>query len=288
MMQNAPLLVFASFAARDRFCRCLGLIDSGHEPRLIEESYVEQYMTSDQRQKPLNVSVVRTPLGMRGFVDKMTRLAQSFTGPVFVFNACLARQARQGPNVAINPPVQEYVNVLGLPLNDAQRSFLATFEAVQPTMRPLLARPSPPGFSDLDTIFAPFTGDSSEDIEHAIRLSLQDQERQSQERAKVVVALPKDWDSVLKPASEPAEPGLPVCIVCRVSKASVCFVPCGHQVCCDECVRTMKTRTDLVKTCPVCRAPVDTIVRPTLSELAPMHSTPTKPVAKKRRVTKKT
>ncbi len=306
MLRNAPLLSFASFEARDRFCSCLGLVDSGCEARSVEECFVEEYVTSDMRRKSINVSVVRTNAGLNGFVQKVTRLASHFYGPVFVFHASLPRE-QDRPGFTLNPPFQRYANALGIPLNDSQRAFLATFEthtAQASALRPMLARPSPPGFgsvrlrspiTDLEEIFAAqrHDGSSDEEMQQAIRQSIADQEREAQERAKVVVALPKDWDSVLKPNADALDPGCPECIVCRVSKASICFVPCGHQVCCDDCVRIMKTRTDLVKTCPTCRAPVDTIVRPILSQLAPMPlplaaAAAAQPVAKKRRVTKKT
>lgn len=57
---------------------------------------------------------------------------------------------------------------------------------------------------------------------------------------------------------EPAGPGDPTCITCVTNRASVCNLPCGHQVMCDECVVK-------VDKCIICRQPVEGIVRPIYS-----------------------
>ncbi len=40
-----------------------------------------------------------------------------------------------------------------------------------------------------------------------------------------------------------------VCVVCLSAPKSICFAPCGHICCCDECSDSKK-----IKSCPLCRA----------------------------------
>jgi hypothetical protein len=78
----------------------------------------------------------------------------------------------------------------------------------------------------------------------------------------------KTWEEILKPKSEPVvEQSLdPVCVICMENKATICFVDCQHQVCCDECVRNILSRKDTKVRCPVCLEPISTkIVRPIYS-----------------------
>lgn len=76
---------------------------------------------------------------------------------------------------------------------------------------------------------------------------------------------PKSWQDILKPQGEPTEPGDAVCITCAKMKATVCFVPCGHQVMCDTCVRHMWSLRNVNKVCPICRQAVLQITRPIVS-----------------------
>ena len=78
----------------------------------------------------------------------------------------------------------------------------------------------------------------------------------------------KTWEEKLKPNPEPVdENGVdPVCVVCMEYKATICFVDCEHQVCCDQCVRNILSRKDTKVRCPVCLEPISTkIVRPITS-----------------------
>jgi len=65
----------------------------------------------------------------------------------------------------------------------------------------------------------------------------------------------------LREHSDPLRAGDPECITCNAHRASVCFMPCNHQIMCDECVRKLGAAC----CCPVCRAPVGGVARPILA-----------------------
>ena len=80
----------------------------------------------------------------------------------------------------------------------------------------------------------------------------------------VDINLPADISSVLKPA-EPSLSKATTCSICMEYRASICFVPCGHQCICDNCVPPLwdaAERRDENWKCPVCRAEAEEIVRP--------------------------
>lgn len=72
--------------------------------------------------------------------------------------------------------------------------------------------------------------------------------------------------------SEPAVPGVhPLCVSCLVSRASVAFVDCGHQVICDECACAFWSQPEgFKKQCLICRKPI---------QHAPVHLIPSEPLA---------
>lgn len=74
------------------------------------------------------------------------------------------------------------------------------------------------------------------------------------------------WQDVLK-ESTLAQTGEAMCITCCDKAASVCFVPCGHQIMCDDCVKTMWEASDIEKKCPVCTRVPRSIVRPVTSQV---------------------
>ncbi len=279
-----PLLIFKSFTARDDFCRKLGFAVRETPARHVEECYVEEYVFLERPNRGLNVSVPRARDGTQGFCALVAKLCARFSGHIFVFHGDLPRQVWRG-NARVNPSVTEYATVLDLQLNDAQRSFLLNFESPQHRQRspPRQLVYNNPAF-DLDDIFRADPNNNTvdaDDLEVAIRNSLQDEEARQRESSKRVRPLDDEWQAVLK-TSEPIVPGQPVCMVCMESRASICFIPCGHLVTCDDCVRVMKTKTDLCATCIVCRSELTSILRPVLSALAP-ESAP----EKKRRICKK-
>lgn len=74
------------------------------------------------------------------------------------------------------------------------------------------------------------------------------------------------WQDVLKEATA-AQMGEAMCITCCEKAASVCFVPCGHQIMCDNCVKIMWEAADIDKKCPVCACVPNSIVRPVTSQV---------------------
>ncbi len=81
------------------------------------------------------------------------------------------------------------------------------------------------------------------------------------------VKIEKTWEDVLHETPDKIESELdPVCVICCEFRASICFVNCTHQVCCDKCVREILSRVDQKKICPVCQQDIGPkIVRPILS-----------------------
>lgn len=69
-----------------------------------------------------------------------------------------------------------------------------------------------------------------------------------------------DWENILK------EPEVSVngvtCVACKEHRPSICFLPCGHQSMCDRCTREMFSLPGVNRSCPVCRALVEEIIRP--------------------------
>lgn len=55
--------------------------------------------------------------------------------------------------------------------------------------------------------------------------------------------------------------GASVCSICRSNRASICLLPCQHQCLCDDCARTLCEHNEQ-PTCPLCRVPVESAVRP--------------------------
>jgi hypothetical protein len=52
------------------------------------------------------------------------------------------------------------------------------------------------------------------------------------------------------------------CAVCMVRRIKTAVVPCGHQIMCVTCAREFRAnQTDTSSLCPLCRAPVESIVK---------------------------
>ncbi len=297
-MEVPPLLVFQSFVARDDFCSCLGLIEGSSPETRVDGAYVTHCHRRDSPNSLVNVTVLRVPGGAQCFRAKVSSLCAHFPGFIFVFHAELPRNAAlQGgrhQKVLLNPRVEDYCSILRIFVNDRQRAFLSTFESSATSGLVRWVPPSPVTHHlreeeelDLDDIFNPTTAAAAaaaegggatlsedDDLQQAIRDSLAEQETLAKKLASEKRPLDQGWDDVLKASSDPIEPGQPICMICTSSRASICFVPCGHAVTCDECLRITRTRTDVCKTCLVCRQEIVTIVRPIWGEVAAVVSEP--------------
>lgn len=68
--------------------------------------------------------------------------------------------------------------------------------------------------------------------------------------------------------AEPAGPSGPACSVCPDNRASICFIPCAHQVACDDCVRALCAaaiadgNSSQELRCPICRCALEGAIRP--------------------------
>lgn len=112
---------------------------------------------------------------------------------------------------------------------------------------------------------------SDEELRMALELSMHYPQpihdgEESPEKKKRRRSAPPSWESILK-EPEPIVPGQPVCITCPSHRASICFIPCGHQVMCDLCVRQMCELPGVRRACPYCRDAPDSILRPITSEV---------------------
>jgi hypothetical protein len=253
----------------------------------MDECHVAEYMFPQSPRGRLYLSVVRAPGGVPGFLEKSSRLFRRFLGPIFVFHPDLPSDHPDATrtNIIMNPSLAHCGRVFGVSLSDSQRATLSTITASTSgiTSRRTTRRPEPE--LSLESIFADESfsggghgdGASDEELQQAIRVSIQEQEQLAQEQARVTVPLQRSWQNVLRAKSEPVVPGQPVCMVCLQSRASICFVDCGHQVACDECIAIMWSRADVAHSCPVCRSACTQIVRPYTSELAPSATTTTTP-----------
>jgi hypothetical protein len=289
MEQQPPLLVFQSFHGRDNLCRELGLVEGNSPQTRVEECAVSYYHRASCPNSLANVVVIRVPDGVVGFKARLILLSAHFGGHIFVFHPDLPPRSTlseaRHPRLVVNPRPEEYASALRIPLGfgDRTRHQMAAASAAirrqQPVPQPIAAvRRQPPPVAtviqNLDDIFIQLqdhdsasSSSSDDDLQQAIRESLEEEARVAAEAANKVVPLEEDWKRVLK-KSEPVMAGYPVCMVCLTSRASICFVDCGHQVACDECVEIMRTRTGVCKQCIVCRSDLTRIVRPIVSELA--------------------
>lgn len=104
-------------------------------------------------------------------------------------------------------------------------------------------------------------------VDERISFQISELKREQQQVAPAVVVeydLPPDVSFILKPA-EPLSSTATACSICMEHRASICFVPCGHQCICDDCVPALwdaAERRDENWKCPICRTELEGIVRP--------------------------
>jgi len=96
---------------------------------------------------------------------------------------------------------------------------------------------------------------------------MQNQGRGNQKKKNkkpVAPPLPAEYVAVLRGAERAPANGTQTCAVCMNKRASICFIPCGHQHLCDNCVKQWwrKAPLDDDWRCPTCRAEIENMVRP--------------------------
>jgi len=125
---------------------------------------------------------------------------------------------------------------------------------------------NPSVFVTPDVTYVVQNEDDDEAFARAQTLSLNQQQPHRRHRRRPRAAGQPAWKRVLKQKSDPIEtPHDPVCVVCLSSKASICFVACGHIVMCDECVPPMFRVSDGKLICPTCRCETTSIIRPIMA-----------------------
>jgi hypothetical protein len=270
-----PLLIVDSFYARDIVLRVFKL-KRDEAPTIVEDHHVD-YCREEGGTRSVMITVPRVPNGVHGFWNKAKSLFPIIHQPIFVYNKNIQERPPDTPfHVKINADVLELCHVINAGTNfvvsDEDQITLSVALSAQRNnnLVRLAARPPPPVW--IRQLPNPFVrrrlereddDDDEEDPELTlgIELSLQEQDKP----LKKLRLLPSDWKHVLKEKSEPiAKEGDPVCKVCMECRPSICFVECGHQVACDECVRIMWTESKIHRVCIVCKTPVESITRPIL------------------------
>lgn len=268
------LIVVDSFYARDIILRVFKL-QRNETSTVIEDHHID-YCREEGGTRALMVTVPRVPNGVQGFWNKTKTLFPIVHSPIYVYNKNIQERPPDTPfHVKINADVLELCHVI-----NAGTNFVVTAEDRGLLCEALMAqrnnnvvrlvplsRATPPEFvrqfarQNLVRVREREGEEDDPDLLLGIELSLQEQDKP----LKKLRLLPDNWKHVLKEKSEPiAKEGDPVCKVCMVHRPSICFVECGHQVACDECVRIMWTESKIERVCIVCKAPVEQITRPIL------------------------
>lgn len=253
-------------------------------------------------QRVLAVGVIRTPDGPAGFAHKVQRVLDAWGGSSASVVLCSVENHVECNTIAFagsviyNPRALEFMHAIGIAAAHSDELYFQLAHALAPasvarTLFPALqpsALAQPPasdpavGYRTINVYVDSSSSSSDADdndadeesrqLHDALRASLLDYERNSRMRIAppptVAAPPPPGWEAILKAQSDAIVAGQPECVVCCDKRASICFVECGHQVACDECVRTLWTRTDLRHECPCCRMECKTIVRPIVSSVS--------------------
>lgn len=165
----------------------------------------------------------------------------------------LDHNVQRGRGIHLNPTFDMLCEKLGYTPTNVEctrhRVWLVT-DVVQQQQQEDLTPPLPDVYEDPD-------------FQQAVAESLAIYEPQSN-RIEICDA----WKRILREDDQQeAVDGDPLCIVCKEMVATIVFVDCQHQACCDECCKTLFSIQGLNK-CPTCRAEVNQIVRPFVCERA--------------------
>lgn len=207
---------------------------------------------------------------------------------ICIFHATMPANRREPPFLHINPTPAALVQALGVQATDTERAALQRALAPRTRVhtrgsqdaelmavfvdiadRVAAAPPAYPTGAELIQLIEPpadnenaddDADDEEEERQYQAALAASLAEPQPEEAPK---PLKRAWEEVLRAEGEPLQEGDPACIACLQCRASVCTVPCGHQVLCDGCTRAWLAAGS--GNCPVCKAPYERVVRPFLS-----------------------
>jgi hypothetical protein len=268
MDQPLPLFVFSDFACRDAVMGVLQLHEvEGVEFHLAGDCVVRLCLSDAAERSAAYVTTLRIPGGKTAFIRSVNNLWRMCGRATLMlcFHPELPSDGKRSSDLEnySNPSALRVFQFMGVTNPSDQE--LAELQRVVPIGIPEdVQRPLVPAMMNFDAFVAHFggNGEGLSEIEEALRASMVQYEQVREARAKERVPVPKTWEQTLAAHSEPVEPNQPVCVVCIDKKATVCFVDCGHQVACDDCVREMWSRVDVAHECPVCKSPVSRILRP--------------------------
>ncbi len=268
------LLLFDSYVRRDAFCDATALSPLRDALASVHcATRVEPYVCGEQNVFHLAVPRARTTPEYALKVSTLATMTRA--ARVYVFNDALATSATtDGAHIV-------FLNASRASLARVARELHLDMVQGSDAVNACVARafPAPsPSFLPHRIVFR-----NDNDFALAARESLRTYElERAARKPPSPVPLQADWTHVLRDHADPVEPGRPMCIVCYDKQASVCFVSCSHQVCCDECVRIIWTRADVAHRCPACKKACNQIVRPIVSATAddPMEMSPERPSKK--------
>lgn len=208
---------------------------------------------------------------------------------ICIFHATMPANRREPSCLLINPTPAALVQALGVQATEAERAALE--RALVPRTRGtgrtrdaelmavfadiadrVAAAPAAyPGGADLVQLLEPPTpaddahddadaADAEEERQYQAALAASLAEPQPEEAPRPIK---RTWEDVLRAEGEPLQESDPACVACLQCRASVCIMPCGHQVLCDGCTRAWLGAGS--GKCPVCKADYEGVVRPFLS-----------------------
>lgn len=232
-----------------------------HQERLTPTEPIEGHHVDEYSYQPhgfVYMTVCRTPGGIDGFMQKASTLFRAVhrNSAVFIINKSMPynTEVQHMSNVKINPTIDFMCSALGIHMNDEQRAYI-----VREMGRRQIPRELWPQQHEL--VHNHHHEEDDTELQLALRLSLDDHSPPPPPPSSTF-----DYKTVLRP-SEPAIPGQPLCQVCTVSRASICIVPCGHQVTCDDCIKIILEGNVMARTCIICRVEPTCLVRPIVAEV---------------------
>lgn len=269
------VLLFGSFRLRDAFRQAAGLFihdaDQFNDAHKILDTRIEPYCAYANG-TIVYLGVPSTSEGIVGFVNLSCCLMESFCAKhridpvshlVYVYhdNGAMAASLFGNRVTGVNVNTAVVARTLGLVLERGS-------DAMNAQTQHMLG--SPMRITFRRTRRAVNYSDDYDDSEY--QLALRESERFDQARraeaSNVRIPFKREWNEIAHETADEIVAGQPMCVVCRLKRATICFVDCNHQAVCDECVREIYTRTDVNHECPVCRKSCAQIARPIVVETA--------------------
>ena len=266
MTMEGPLLCFTCTSSQNAFRRAYGLQADQSTYLELPQGKITSYQHGNNYISCSTVFGQQGPNRQLDFVNRckvLFNVAQESNHRVgftmlYLVDPTLDANSAQGENIEVVDTSDMLISLLSIDIGHQAKHMLD-----QQIFRPL--RTLPQLRFGPNTIFQ-FLGNVG-NVQQVLDASLATAEQHRRNRPararRSKRKLPKDWSKVLKEAEE-AGPGDVECMTCCTNKATICFVECGHQDLCDDCVRRMWTDKTIKRECPQCCEARKMIVRPIL------------------------